>query len=80
MLGDKSKTDYREEPELELGPQWKQYHCTLLADKTATNGSLFLWSTSVGTIWLDQVSLFSKETWKNRPNGLRPILPRCLPI
>ena len=31
-----------------------------------------------GTLWLDMVSLFPKETWKGRPNGLRPDLAEML--
>ena len=35
-------------------------------------------TSSPGTIWLDQVSLFPKKTLKGRPNGLRPDLAEML--
>ena len=62
----------------EMGQQWKQYHCTLTAKETTSNGSLRFYSSSPGTIWLDQVSLFPKNTWNGRPNGLRPDLAKML--
>ena len=31
-----------------------------------------------GTVRLDMISLFPEETWKNRPNGLRPDLAGML--
>ena len=37
-----------------------------------------LFASSPGTLWLDEVSLFPKNTWKNRPNGLRPDLAEML--
>ena len=39
---------------------------------------LVIAATTPGTFWLDMVSLFPKETWKNRPNGLRPDLAEML--
>ncbi|MGO9111566.1 MAG: alpha-L-arabinofuranosidase C-terminal domain-containing protein [Thermoguttaceae bacterium] len=62
----------------EIGGQWKQYHETLTAKETTSRGRLVLASSSSGTIWLDEVSLFPKNTWKGRPNGLRPDLAKML--
>jgi alpha-L-arabinofuranosidase len=62
----------------DIGEQWKQYRCTLTAKKTTVSGRLVLAYPSPGTIWLDQVSLFPKNTWKGRPNGLRPDLAEML--
>ncbi len=61
-----------------IGQQWKQYRSTLTAKKTTASGRLVLALSSPGTLWLDQVSLFPKNTWKGRPNGLRPDLAQML--
>jgi alpha-L-arabinofuranosidase len=61
-----------------LSQKWRHYHCTLTAKETTTNGRLVLASSSPATIWLDQVSLFPKNTWKGRANGLRPDLAEML--
>ena len=60
------------------GQSWKQYRCTLTAKEATTSGRLVLSTSSSGTLWLDQVSLFPKNTWKGRPNGLRPDLAEML--
>jgi alpha-L-arabinofuranosidase len=62
----------------DVGPRWKQYRCTLTAQATTTNGRLVLASSAPATYWFDQVSLFPKKTFKNRPNGLRPDLAEML--
>ncbi len=62
----------------EIGRQWKQYRCTLTAKATTVHGRLVLAYPSRGTLWLDQVSLFPENTWKGRPNGLRPDLAEML--
>ena len=46
--------------------------------ETTTKGSPGAFTSSSGTLWLDQVSLFPKKTWKGRPNGLRPDLAEML--
>jgi alpha-L-arabinofuranosidase len=42
-----------------------------------TNNRLVVSTSSVGTVWLDMVSLFP-PTWKGRPNGLRPDVAEIL--
>lgn len=60
------------------GPDWKRFDCVLTAEDTTSSGRLVLAASKPGTLWLDMVSLFPKETWKGRPNGLRPDLANML--
>lgn len=50
---------------------WKKYELTLAPSETFTGARLFIAPTTAGNCYLDMVSLFPKDTWKNRPNGLR---------
>ena len=61
-----------------IGPQWKKFQCVLSARETTACAQLVIAVSSPGTLWIDQVSLFPKETWKGRPNGLRPDLAGML--
>ena len=61
-----------------IGPQWKKFCCTLSAADTTFSAQLVIAVSSPGTLWIDQVSLFPKKTWKNRPNGLRADLAEML--
>ena len=61
-----------------IGQEWKQYRCLLTAKQASVSGRLVLSSSSPGTIWLDEVSLFPKNTWKGRRNGLRSDLAEML--
>jgi len=61
-----------------VGPEWKKFDCSLTAGETSAAARLVLSVSSPCTLWLDVVSLFPKETWKGRPNGLRPDLAEML--
>ncbi|MEN6458034.1 MAG: alpha-L-arabinofuranosidase C-terminal domain-containing protein [Thermoguttaceae bacterium] len=61
-----------------LTAEWKKFDATLTANATTTAGRLVIAVTSPGTIWTDQVSLFPKDTWKGRPNGLRSDLAEMI--
>jgi alpha-L-arabinofuranosidase len=61
-----------------VGGAWKQYRCSLKASQTDSNGRLLITVNRPGTVWLDVVSLFPRETFKNRPNGMRPDIARML--
>ncbi len=52
-----------------LGADWKQFKTTLAATRTEPAARLVLSFPQPGTVWLDMVSLFPKQTWKDR--GLR---------
>ena len=54
-----------------IGPNWKKFTVSLTASATDADARLVLAATKPGVIWLDMVSLFPKETYKGRPNGLR---------
>jgi len=61
-----------------LTAEWKQYHLTMTASADCAAGKLRICATNAGTIFLDMVSLFPKNTWKGRSNGLRPDLAEML--
>ena len=54
-----------------LGPQWKKFEFPLAAKAGATSASLALIAEGQGSICFDMVSLFPRDTWKGRKNGLR---------
>ena len=61
-----------------IGTAWKKFACMLTAGETSAAARLVLAAASPGTLWIDQASLFPKETWKGRANGLRPDLAEML--
>lgn len=60
------------------GDQWKKYRGTITASQTDPKASLNVWVAGKGSIDLDMISLFPKDTWKNRPGGLRADLVQLL--
>ncbi|HYE56125.1 MAG TPA: alpha-L-arabinofuranosidase, partial [Chitinophagaceae bacterium] len=62
----------------QLSPEWKQYDVTLTAGDTSLKGALNVLCSGKGTIDIDLISLFPKNTWKNRPGGLRADLVQLL--
>ena len=61
-----------------IGPRWKKFAATLTVNGTTAAGRLMIAVGSPGTLWIDRASLFPKETWKGRPNGLRADLAKML--
>ena len=57
-----------------LGAEWKKFTAALTATSSDTNARLVISTRRPGVVRLDMVTLFPRETWKNRPNGLRPDL------
>ena len=53
------------------GDQWKKIATNFVATATAQKASMNIWFEGDGTIDLDMISLFPKDTWKNRPGGMR---------
>ncbi|EKU91050.1 alpha-L-arabinofuranosidase C-terminal domain-containing protein [Bacteroides oleiciplenus] len=51
--------------------KWVEYKAELIAGKTINKGEFRLEFTANGNLFVDYVSLFPRETFKNRPNGLR---------
>ncbi len=58
--------------------QWKKYETVLKASATSPAARLQVTVPEAGAIDVDMVSLFPRDTWRNRPNGLRPDLVQLL--
>jgi alpha-L-arabinofuranosidase len=58
--------------------EWKRYETTLRPTAAHARAQLEIVSNGEGEIDLDMVSLYPRETWKNRPNGLRNDLVQLL--
>ncbi len=61
-----------------FGGQWKRYETTLKSSATEPKAQLQLAFGDKGDIDLDMISLYPMDTYKNRPNGLRPDLVQLL--
>jgi len=57
---------------------WKTYTVTLRATDTSSKARLILLLEGGGTVDVDLVSLYPKDTWQNRANGLRKDLVTLL--
>jgi alpha-L-arabinofuranosidase len=53
-----------------LTTSWNKFAVSLTPSATATNGRLVIALATPGTVWLDMVSLFPRNTFRGRPNGL----------
>lgn len=53
------------------GDGWKNYRCVFTPDKTTYNGRLKVQFLNSGKISLDHISLFPKDTFLQKENGLR---------
>ncbi|MFJ8981845.1 alpha-L-arabinofuranosidase C-terminal domain-containing protein [Streptomyces sp. NPDC102282] len=53
------------------GDRWKKYTGTLTARASAADGRLTVTAGGSGTVRLDMISLFPRDTYKGRANGLR---------
>lgn len=60
------------------GNEWKKYTATLTASATDPKAKLNIWFEGTGIVDADMISLFPKNTWKNRPGGLRADLVQLL--
>ena len=61
-----------------IGAKWNKFEGQLIANANASNARLVVAATQPGTILLDMVSLFPKETFKGRSNGIRADLAQML--
>jgi len=57
---------------------WKKYETSLIATKTEAKAKLNVYIQGKGIIDIDIVSLFPRDTWKGRKNGLRKDLVQML--
>jgi alpha-L-arabinofuranosidase len=53
------------------GDTWRQYRSSFVATASTTSARLAVEGAGTGTLRLDMVSLFPRDTYKGRPNGLR---------
>ena len=51
--------------------EWKKQSVSFTANATEPKAKLNIWFEGTGVIDLDMISLFPKDTWKNRPGGMR---------
>ena len=58
--------------------EWKKYEVTLKADRTEPKAQLRIFLSSKNPVCLEHVSLFPKDTYKGRENGLRRDLAQAL--
>jgi len=61
-----------------VAEQWNKTEGTLTAKASDSNARLVISSTQTGIVWLDMVSLFPKESFKGRANGVRVDLARMI--
>jgi len=57
---------------------WKKYEVTIKSSRTEPKANLRIFLSSPNPVALEHVSLFPKETFKNRENGLRRDLAQAL--
>ena len=58
-------------PSATPGKDWKKQSISFIANATEPKAKMNIWCEGTGMIDLDMISLFPKDTWKNRPGGLR---------
>ncbi|MCM3900894.1 MAG: hypothetical protein ND866_04245 [Pyrinomonadaceae bacterium] len=61
-----------------LTPEWKKFTSTIRSTGTDTKARLSVLAEGRGTLDLDLISLYPKDTWQNRENGLRSDLVKLL--
>lgn len=70
-LGETSLSDVYRIP-TEYG--WRKHEHIFTATESTSKATLTITTDTTAVFWLDAVSLFPQQTWKERPNGLRPEL------
>jgi alpha-N-arabinofuranosidase len=58
--------------------EWKTHEIEITSNATETKATLNLAVEGAGKLDVDMVSLFPKDTWKGRKNGLRPDIVKLL--
>ncbi len=61
-----------------FSPEWKKSSVAIMTSDSASKAHLDIYFEGSGTLDLDMISLFPKDTWKQRPNGLRADLVQML--
>jgi alpha-L-arabinofuranosidase len=60
------------------GSEWKKLSASFNATATVSKASMNIWFEGDGTVDVDMVSLFPKDTWKNRTGGMRADMVQML--
>ncbi len=63
---------------LQSGDTWQTATATITTSDSTKQGRLLLRFQGAGQIDIDRISLFPKNTWRNRPGGLRNDLAQKL--
>ncbi len=63
---------------LSEGKNWQTGTVSFTSSETSAKGKLNIWIEGAGDVEVDMLSLFPKETWKNRPKGLRKDMVQIL--
>jgi alpha-L-arabinofuranosidase len=58
--------------------EWKKYTTSFTSSATDTKAAVKVLMKGIGTLQMDMISLFPKDTWKGRENGLRADLVQKL--
>ena len=58
--------------------KWTQYSTQIIATKTEAKAKLKITFEGTGTILMDMISIFPKDTWKGRKNGMRKDIVQLL--
>ncbi len=61
-----------------MGENWQKLSCTLIPYRSDDSAKLVVKMMSPGTVDMDMISLFPRQTWKFRENGLRYDLGKML--
>jgi alpha-L-arabinofuranosidase len=69
---------YGESDTLTISGDWQKYNAVLIAKKTVADANLEIVPQISGSIALDMISLFPRNTYKGRKNGLRPDLAKAI--
>ncbi len=78
QLSDAQGKTYATGTVLVTGKTWKKYAIVLAVKESVANAQLSLLPASAGTWAFDMISLFPKNTFKGRSNGLRADLAQAL--
>lgn len=62
----------------DFSSDWQGYRCEMTSKGTELKAKLNIWVEGTGKLDIDMVSLFPKDTWKGRENGLRGDLVQLL--
>ena len=81
LINESTMEEHQEFVEQKLsisGSEWKKYELTLKATRTEPKAQLRIFLADANPVCLEHISLFPKDTYKGRENGLRRDLAQAL--